>query len=245
MLGACPDHAKALRYEGAKTSGIPDQVRDDDQGNVRHNLLVGKILKFRRRRKRQWTKPRDYGAHQPPKFWPEDDKVTLRGVARETVEWLGKLRPFILGAILLVIWPAMDPALVEPPGFLSTYPERVNEHFTRCGPGRGHACVIDGDTFKLGQRKIRIIGIDTPEVDARCPEEARRAEQATAELRRLLNQGPFRMSGRIGDQKDRYGRDLRALTRIRPDGTEQSIAEDMRASGLARRYLGGFRGGWC
>jgi len=30
------------------------------------------------------------------------------------------------------------------------------------------------------------------------------------------------MSGRIGDQKDRYGRDLRALTRIRPNGTEQS-----------------------
>jgi endonuclease YncB( thermonuclease family) len=105
--------------------------------------------------------------------------------------------------------------------------------------------VIDGDTFKLGNRKIRIIGIDTAEVDAQCPEEARLAEQATAELQRLLNQGPFRMTGRIGGQKDRYGRDLRVLTRNRPDGTEQSIAGDMRASGLARRYLGGLRGGWC
>lgn len=176
--------------------------------------------------------------------WPED-RVTLRGVARETMEWLGKLRPFILGAILLTIWPAMDPALVEPPGFLATEPERVDEQFTRCGPGRGHACVIDGDTFKLGDRKIRIIGIDTAEVDARCPAEAVQAEAATAELQRLRNQGPFEMVGRIDDQQDRYGRDLRALRRTRPDGTAQSIAEEMRTSGVARRYFGGFRSGWC
>jgi endonuclease YncB( thermonuclease family) len=203
---------------------------------------VGKLLKFRRRR---WRRARDYGAPPPPRFWPDDNKVTVRGVARETVEWLGKLRPFILGAILLTIWPTMDPALVEPPGFLATEPERVNEHFTRCGPGRGHACVIDGDTIKLGDRKIRIIGIDTPEVKAQCPAEAVAAEAATAELQRLLNQGPFEMVGRVGNQQDRYGRDLRALRRTRSDGTVQSIADDMRSSGVARRYLGEFRSGWC
>lgn len=159
--------------------------------------------------------------------------------------WLGKLRPFILGAILLTIWPAADPALIEPPRFLSTEPERVSEHFTRCGPGRGHACVVDGDTIKLGERRIRIIGIDTPEVDARCPAEAVQAEAATAELQRLLNQGPFEMVGRIDDRRDKYGRELLALRRTRPDGTVQSIADDMRERGLARRYLGGFRSGWC
>ena len=199
---------------------------------------MGKIFPFRRRRR--WTKARAYGVASRPQ-----DEVTVRGVARETVEWLGKLRPFILGAILLSIWPTLDPALVEPVGFLSSDPERVNAHFTRCGPGRGHACVIDGDTFKIGQRKIRVIGIDTPEVDAQCPAEAAMAERATAELQRLLNQGPFRMVGRFAGSTDRYGRDLRAITRLRPDGTEQSIADDMRSSGLARRYLGGLRGGWC
>ena len=121
----------------------------------------------------------------------------------------------------------------------------MNEHFTRCGPGRGHACVIDGDTIKLGDRKIRIIGIDTPEVDAQCAQEAALAEAATVELQRLLNQGPFEMVGRIGNQQDRIGRDLRALRRTRPDGLVQSIAEDMRRNGVARRYLGGFRSGWC
>ena len=61
---------------------------------------------------------------------------------------------------------------------------------------------------------------------------------------RLLNQGPFEMAGRIDDMRDRYGRDLRVITRKRPDGTTQSIAEAMRASGLARRYLGR-KSSWC
>ena len=105
--------------------------------------------------------------------------------------------------------------------------------------------MVDGDTFKLGQRKIRIVGIDAPETHpAHCPEEARLGEAATAELIRLLNQGPFEMTARIDDMRDRYGRDLRVITRNKPDGTIQSIAEDMRASGLAHRYLGR-KSNWC
>lgn len=44
---------------------------------------------------------------------------------------------------------------------------------------------------------------------------------------------------------DRYGRDLRVIRRLNPDGSYQNMAEDMRASGLAHRYLGGFRNAWC
>jgi micrococcal nuclease len=196
---------------------------------------MGRLIPFRRRRQRPVSNPR---------FWPDRDRVTVLGTARETVRWLGRLRPFILGGILLSIWPAMDPALVEPPGFLSTGPERINETFTRCGRGRGHACVVDGDTFKLGQRRIRIISIDAPEVNGRCPKETQLAEAATVELMKLLNQGPFEMTGRFDDMQDRYGRDLRSLNRKRPDGSTQSIAEEMRKSGLARRYTG-FKSGWC
>ena len=103
------------------------------------------------------------------KFWPDEERVTLRGVARETVGWLGKLRPFILGAILLTVWPARTRRWSSRRLSCRPTPSQVTERFTRCGPGRGHACVIDGDTIKLGDRKIRIIGIDTPEVDAQCP----------------------------------------------------------------------------
>jgi endonuclease YncB( thermonuclease family) len=153
-------------------------------------------------------------------------------------------RPFALLAVLLAAWPTLDPALVEPLGPLASDPERVTATFTRCGRGRGHACVIDGDTFKIGERKIRIIGIDAPEVKGSCPQEIELAEKSNARLQSLLNDGPFIMTGRIGDVQDRYGRDLRALSRERPDGSTESIAEDMRSSGLAHRYVG-FKTSWC
>ena len=49
----------------------------------------------------------------------------------------------------------------------------------------------------------------------------------------------------IYGQTDRYGRDLRVISRTRPDGSTQSIADEMRESGLAHRYMGGFKPGWC
>ena len=204
---------------------------------------MGKILHFRRRRR--WTRKSAYAG---PRFWPDANRVTLRGLVRDTIGWLVVLRPFILLGILASVFmaPVADPALIEPPAFLSSAPERVQETFTRCGPGRGHACVIDGDTFKLGERKIRIIGIDAPETHPpRCAEEARLGEAATAKLQALLNQGAFEMMAPIYSGKDRYGRDLRTITRKGPDGGEQSIAAEMRESGLAHRYLGGLKSGWC
>jgi endonuclease YncB( thermonuclease family) len=161
--------------------------------------------------------------------------------------WLRAFRPFILLAILVSIYVgAGDPALIEPPSFLSSDPEHVSETFTRCGPGRGNACVIDGDTFKLGNRKVRIIGIDTPETHPpRCGEEARLGELATAKLQALLNQGPFEMVAPLYRSHDRYGRDLRVIRRELAAGGYESIADEMRESGLARRYLGGFKTGWC
>ena len=204
---------------------------------------MGKLLPFRRRSR--WTRARDFRAPRPLKFWPDDNRVTLGGVARETVKWLGKLRPFILGAILLTIWPAMDARLVEPPAWLSTEPEPVNETFERCGQEATDACVVDGDTFRLGERRIRIVGIDTPEVNAQCPEEAALAEAATLRLQELLNDGEFEMLGRVDEPTDRYGRELKSLRRRQADGGHVSIAAQMRDDGHARRYLGGFRRGWC
>ena len=190
---------------------------------------VGKVVRFRQRRR-------------PP------DVVTLRGVVRDTGAWLVNLRPFILGGILgsIALSPVADPVLVEPPAFLSAKPEQVSETFTRCGPGRGHACVIDGDTFRLGDRRVRVIGIDAPETHPpRCAEEGRLGEEATVKLQELLNRGPFEMVAPIYGSEDRYGRELRAIRRKLPDGATQSIAAEMRESGLVRRYLGGFRRGWC
>lgn len=190
---------------------------------------MGRVVRFHRRS----TRPNRLPPRRPPS-----------GRVRPL---LFAMRPFVLAAILAGLWIGHDPALVEVPEFLSTEPEQVGAHFARCAPGRApaSACVIDGDTFRLGERRIRIIGIDTAETDARCPEEARLAEAATTELQRLLNLGPFEMVARRDEPTDKYGRELRSLRRKGPDGTPVSIAAQMRDGGFARRYLGGLRQGWC
>lgn len=206
---------------------------------------MGRVIKFRRRR---WTRSRDYDAPKPLRFWPEDrNKVTVRGLVRDTWRWLRVLRPFILLGILASLYVgAGDPALIEPPGFLQAKPEPLSGTFTRCGLGRSWACVIDGDTFKLGERRVRIIGIDAPETHPpRCAEEARLGELATVKLQQLLNERPFELVAPIYRDTDKYGRDLRVVRRLLADGSYQNLAEEMRKSGLARRYLGRFRSGWC
>ena len=170
------------------------------------------------------------------RFWPRPRRRARRSS--------GAARTISLAAVLLLIWPTLDPALVEPPGFLSTGPERVDLTFTQCGTERSRACVVDGDTIRIGRRRIRIVGIDAPEVQGQCQAERDLAARSTERLRSLLNEGPFVMTARIDDMTDRYGRELRVLSRIRPDGTRQSIAADMREAGLAARYLGR-KADWC
>ena len=93
---------------------------------------------------------------------------------------------------------------------------------------------------------MRIIGIDAPETQhAQCAGEAALGERATARLQQLLNEGPFEMVAPAYRRQDRYGRDLRVIRRARADGTTQSIAGEMREGGLAHRYMGGFKPGWC
>ena len=197
---------------------------------------MGEVIQFRR--KRRWTRPEDYG-HHPGKA-PKPPKPPRHR------RWLSGWRPWILLTLLVTLGVFYDPLLVEPPAFLSTEPEKVEGSFTRCGKGRGTFCVVDGDTFKLGDRSIRLVGIDAPETyPARCEAEATKGEAATAQLQSLLNQGPFVMTGRIDEPQDRYGRDLRSVSRTRPDGTTQSIARDMLESGTVRRYIGGLRRSWC
>ena len=81
--------------------------------------------------------------------------------------------------------------------------------------------------------------------ELRCAEEARLGEEATRHLLELLQQGPFLISGPLQIAHDEYGRELRTLSRPRRDGTVQSIADDMVASGTARRYDHGARQPWC
>lgn len=186
-----------------------------------------------------WSRRRshNYGRVLPTHRW---QGLTLRQRV------LNAVKPWLALAALLLLWPVLDAALVEPPAVLSGAPERISGPFTRCGNGSSANCVVDGDTLRIGARRIRLIGIDAPELRSpACPAEAAQAEAATKALLALVQQGPFDMTGPLGDPRDKYGRELRVLTRVQRDGTVQSLGADLLATGTVRRYLGGLRGGWC
>lgn len=141
---------------------------------------------------------------------------------------------FALGGALL------QPSLIPPFGPTAGRPERISATFTRCGQGRSLACVVDGDTIRLGQRRVRLIGIDAPELaGAQCAAERDLGERAANRLLALVNEGAFDLIGHRFDDRDGHGRDLRLMVR---DG--RSLGATLTDEGLARRYYGS-KSSWC
>lgn len=145
---------------------------------------------------------------------------------------------FLLAALLVLGWWLGRP---PPP---SVGPERVVQRFPLCGEARSSACVVDGDSFRLGQRRIRIRDIDAPEREGACPAETALAAKSAARLAELLNAGPFVMTAIGGDERDQYGRELRHLTRRAPNGAIISIGDVLVAERLAHDYRG-HKTTWC
>jgi endonuclease YncB( thermonuclease family) len=107
---------------------------------------------------------------------------------------------------------------------------------------------IDGDTFEARVHlppdldlttRVRLRGIDAPELKAACPQELQMAEAATAALRALLGEGDVRIFN-IGP--DKYGGRVVADVVTRRNG---NVSAAMIAAGHARSYGGGHRSGWC
>jgi endonuclease YncB( thermonuclease family) len=119
-------------------------------------------------------------------------------------------------------------------------------------PGVRHAVevlrVIDGDTFEARVHlwpglemttRVRLRGIDAPEMKGACADETRMAEAASEALRvqlaggdvTIFNIGPDKYNGRVVAD---------AATRRTP-----SVSSALLASGHARHYQGGRRSGWC
>ena len=122
--------------------------------------------------------------------------------------------------------------------------ERIDARFARCAGTGVTYCVVDGDTIRIGQRRIRLMGFDAPEMHARCEDERIGAERATVALQGWLNRGPFLLVVEGTRLTDRYGRDLRAVLRRSGSGTE-ALSGYMVDEGYARVYGGGWRAGWC
>ncbi|MCW8085111.1 thermonuclease family protein [Sabulicella glaciei] len=96
----------------------------------------------------------------------------------------------------------------------------------------------DGDTLRCGEERVRLLGLDAPEMSGRCADESRRARAARDRLAALV-QGGVRLAR---DGEDRYGRTLAtAFDREGRDLTRILIRE-----GHARPYDGRTRRqGWC
>jgi len=106
---------------------------------------------------------------------------------------------------------------------------------------------IDGDTFlaRVHQRdgrdlvaRIRLRGIDAPEMKASCQDELDKAEAASDALRNLLGQGGVTIYN-LGE--DKYGRVLADVATRRT----ANVSAALLAGGYARSYNGGHRDGWC
>jgi endonuclease YncB( thermonuclease family) len=108
--------------------------------------------------------------------------------------------------------------------------------------------VIDGDTFEARVRawpgldvttKVRLRGIDAPELRAVCAEERRTAEAARERLQAMLARGRVA----IADVSlDKYGgRVVASVSTVDVADVAAALIE----AGLARSYAGGGRVGWC
>ena len=131
--------------------------------------------------------------------------------------------------------PVTEPGAAPSPGLRAGHPAEVLR-------------VIDGDTFEARVRvwpgmdvttRVRLRGIDAPELHARCEAERKGALAARAALAQILAQGDVGVSD-VG--QDKYGG--RVDTAVSTAGT-RDVSVAMLNGGFARAYHGGRRRGWC
>jgi micrococcal nuclease len=108
--------------------------------------------------------------------------------------------------------------------------------------------VIDGDTVLVRARiwldqdiktKIRLAGVDAPEISGKCAYERNLAIKARNLVRRLLSGGKAVLSD------IRYGKYAgRVVARIQ-DQNGRDVTQSLVDAGLGRIYDGGARASWC
>lgn len=108
--------------------------------------------------------------------------------------------------------------------------------------------VIDGDTLLVRARpwvglevetRVRLLGIDTPELKGKCDAERQKAEAARTFLEKAVGEGLVLLHD---VRHDKYGG--RVLAHVRT-AAGQDCAQVLVAAGLARPYDGRRREDWC
>jgi endonuclease YncB( thermonuclease family) len=151
----------------------------------------------------------------------------------------------LAGAVLAPVAASRGEA-IRPPEPVAARPAEAS--LPRLGHSAEVLHVVDGDTFDARVHlwpglnittRVRLRGIDAPELKARCGEELAQAEAARNALRAILDQGEV---GIARVTFDKYGGRVlaEAFTRATPD-----VSAALIDAGAVRRYSGGKRDGWC
>lgn len=186
-------------------------------------------------------------------FLDTSNRMATRSARRRDRLWAGTLLAVMFSAGLVAgTWlphssfntSANDPVRVER--------DRLVEA-SRSGDAGGRQSaqvlhVIDGDTFEARVHlwqgldittRVRLRGVDAPELKARCFAESQMAQAARDALVALLDQGNVTVFD-VGP--DKYnGRVVASVaTRLTPN-----VSAALIAAGHGRPYHGGRRAGWC
>ncbi len=128
-------------------------------------------------------------------------------------------------------------------------PARATGHDVVPGPVPARVvAVIDGDTITVRARiwigqdvetRVRLSGVDAPELRGACPREKALARDARALVVRAVDRARVTLSE---IRHDKFGG--RVVARVRTEAGED-LATLLVAAGLGRAYDGGKRRAWC
>lgn len=102
----------------------------------------------------------------------------------------------------------------------------------------GVAFAVDGDTLEMGGERIRLAGIDAPELHQECTREGRPwpcGDAARRSLARLVATAEVRCEGR---QSDPYGRLVARCTAGNIDVSDFMVREGLALAYRGRDYVG-------
>ena len=100
--------------------------------------------------------------------------------------------------------------------------------------------MIDGDTFRYGGVKIRILDIDAPEIsEPKCASEKALGEKAKFRLLEILNSGSVALIASGDRDEDKFRRKLRRVT-----VAGRSVGDMLISEGLASSWEGHHHY-WC
>lgn len=112
--------------------------------------------------------------------------------------------------------------------------------FFLCGTAKKDDCVVTADRFVFHGQKIRLVGVEVPDIKKpRCEAERIKASDAKLRVRAFLDSGPFELVTWQGNNSAVDGHQLRDVTR-----NGRSLADVLVNEGLAKRP-GSTKSGWC